>query len=128
MNTPYKTLLAACLVLGLAHPAFAAETVQDQATKVLKEDSRNHIITAVYENDLIGDGSDGEYTSGVRLSYIDLGAEFPGWAKDIARAIPTFDINQTSSIFYSVGQNIFTPRSVLQTPPDNRDRPWAGYL
>lgn len=119
-------IMAAFLILSA--PARAEETVQGEIAQTLRNDPRHNIVTAVYENDLIGNGRDGQYTSGVRLGYIDLGAKFPDWAHDVADAIPTFDINGTSSLFYSVGQNIFTPGDIRLNPPDPRDRPYAGFL
>lgn len=134
------TGLALTLIMA-SHAAFAADTsgnplpgqpggptVEAAVSHDINKDEHNHIITAVYENDMIGDGTDGEYTSGVRLSYIDLGAKFPDWAHNIADAIPTFDINDSSSIFYSVGQNIFTPGTITTKPPNPHDRPYAGFL
>jgi len=106
----------------------STKTVEREVAKTIQQDDRHNIITAVYENDLIGNGRDGEYTSGVRLSYIDLSADFPDYAHNIADVIPTFDINATSSIFYSLGQNIFTPRDLTQLDANNDDRPWAGFL
>ena len=117
-----------------ALPAQAGETppgtktVEREIAKTIRQDDRNNIISAVYENDLIGSGRDGEYTSGVRLSYIDISADFPAYAHRIADFIPTFDINETSSIFYSLGQNIFTPRDIRQHEANLQDRPWAGFL
>lgn len=123
-----------CL-LGIPAFAMAEEntypntpTVQDEVTRSIKRDDRNHIITAVYENDMIGSGDDGEYTSGVRLGYVDINAKFPDFAHRLADAIPGFDINETSSIFYSVGQNIFTPPDISVNPPPRDQRPYAGFL
>lgn len=117
-----------CPQNGYAEESTKAETIEDKIIPIIQQGGHNHIITLVYENDLIGSGNDSEYTSGVRLSYIDLGAKFPDWAHNIADIIPTFDINETSSIFYSAGQNIFTPRNITRNPPDPNDRPWAGFL
>ncbi len=94
----------------------------------MAQDDRDSIVTLVYENDLIGDGRDGEYTSGVRLGYLDLDAEFPAFARNLADVIPTFDINDDSVIFYSLGQNIFTPPDIKLTASDPRQRPYAGFL
>ncbi len=105
-------------------------TLQDQAEAAVKNNAPEHrrIVTAVYENDLIGSGEDQYYTSGVRLGYIDIGAEFPSFAYHLADLIPTFTINDTSSIFYSIGQNIYTPQDITQRAQGEDDRPWAGYL
>lgn len=130
------SVLATCLLLmALPTPSLAAEgtvetvpSVQNTVTNAILKDPRNQIITAVYENDMIGSGKDGEYTSGVRLGYLDLNAEFPDVAHTIADIIPTFDINDSSSIFYSLGQNIFSPRDIALNPTDAAQRPYAGFL
>lgn len=130
-----RFLLPALIALiCAAHGARAADpygpvkTVENAVAQTIKRDKRNNIVTAVYENDLIGNGRDGGYTSGVRLGYIDINATFPEWAHGLAEAIPTFDINETSSIFYSIGHNIYTPDTITGATADPNDRPWAGYL
>lgn len=128
--------------LALSSPAWATEpltvpaagppepSLQTQAETAVKKlpPEQRRIVTAVYENDLIGSGSDEYYTSGVRLGYLDIGAEFPEFAHDLDDVIPTFSINETSSIFYSIGQNIYTPQDITQREQAEGDRPWAGYL
>lgn len=127
----------AALWAALAAPVHAADpsdtlppapTVEEEMSMELKKETRNTIVTAIYENDMIGNGADGEYTNGVRLSYLDINAEFPNFAHRIANAIPGFDINETSSIFYSVGQNMFTPPDISLNPPPGDQRPYAGFL
>ncbi|MCF8496291.1 MAG: lipid A deacylase LpxR family protein [Alphaproteobacteria bacterium] len=86
------------------------------------------IITLVVENDLFGGGTDQNYTSGVRLNYTEVGAKFPEIAHEIDRLIPTFEINETSSIYYALGQSLYTPRDIRLSIPDTNDRPWAGFL
>ena len=105
-----------------------APTLEAALSKEVRKSDKRNIITAVYENDLIGSGTDQYYTSGVRLSYFDVNAEIPEFARDIDDVVPTFSINDTSSIVYSVGQNIFTPQDVKTATPDTKDRPYAGYL
>jgi len=134
------SLLAGCLMLvtgsAMAQTAPSspgavlppAPTVKDEVAMHIKKEPRNRIITAVYENDMIGSGDDGEYTNGVRIGYIDINAEFPQLAYNIANVIPGFEINETSSIFYSVGQNMFTPPDIQVNPPPGDQRPYAGFL
>lgn len=105
-------------------------TLQKQAEAAVKKEApdKRRIFTVVYENDLIGSGNDEYYTNGVRFGYLDIGADFPEFAKDLDDVIPTFSINDTSSIFYSIGQNMYTPKDITQSVQDPKDRPWAGYL
>lgn len=100
---------------------------QELAPKVRSTPQRN-IVNVVYENDMIGDGADKYYTSGVRISYLDLDAKFPGFARDIDDILPMISLNDTSGIFYSLGHNIFTPQDVSKREADPDDRPYAGYL
>lgn len=106
----------------------SAPTIEDALSKEVRKSKHTKIITAVYENDLIGSGSDEYYTNGVRLSYFDQDAKFPEFAHDLDDILPTFSINETSSLVYSVGQNIFTPKNIQTATPDPKDRPYAGYL
>lgn len=108
--------------------ATAQSTLYERAHKQIKNDPNKRIFTVVYENDVIGKGTDQYYTNGARISYMDISAKFPNIAKTIASYVPTFDINDTSSAFYSVGQNMYTPQNITQRTQDPDDRPWAGYL
>jgi lipid A 3-O-deacylase len=96
-------------------------------SRVLNESKRN-IVTVVIENDSIGGGTDKNYTSGASINYTDVNAKFPKIAHRIDKLIPTFEINQTSSIHYSLGQTIFTPKDTSQTNLILNDRPWAAFL
>ena len=100
----------ATLVLALASHAQAEE-------KKVSEDDR--IFTVVVENDSIGfRGTDQHYTSGVRLGYLDRGFEIPEIAHEIASYIPTFSLNKDSAIFYSLGQNLYSPSTITERPQD----------
>jgi hypothetical protein len=112
--------------------AFATEPLQRTVEqtiprRVLNEPKRN-IITVVMENDSIGAGTDRNYTSGASINYTDVNAEFPKIAHRIDKIIPTFRINETSSIHYSLGQTIFTPKDTSLTTVNLNDRPWAAFL
>lgn len=121
------------ITLLLFHSGFCmAETPiktikQSIPARVLNEPKRN-IITVLIENDSIGAGTDRNYTSGVSINYTDVNAKFPKIAHRIDKIIPTFEINQTSSIHYSLGQTIFSPKDTAQTALIVNDRPWAGFL
>jgi lipid A 3-O-deacylase len=138
LKTAHSAALVLCLVtIALPLPGLAAEggaggeavpSVENTVTNAILKDPRTEIVTLVYENDLIGSGKDGEYTSGVRLGYMDLNAQFPAFAHTLADFVPNFEINDTSSIFYSLGQNIFSPRDITLSPTDSEQRPYAGFL
>jgi lipid A 3-O-deacylase len=90
-------------------------------------EGRDNIVTLVVENDKFGGGTDKNYTSGLRLGYIDINSKIPGFARETARIVPMFEVNETTSVFYSLGQNIYTPES-KEREQDPDDRPWAGFL
>jgi lipid A 3-O-deacylase len=102
-------------------------TVEQQVPQSVTNSLQDNVITVNIENDLFT-GEDSNYTSGVRLTYLDISSDFPEFAKDLADFVPSFDINDTSSLFYSLGQNIFTPKDITASVQDPDDRPWAAFL
>ncbi len=42
--------------------------------------------------------------------------------------MPTFDINEGTSVYYSFGQNLYTPDVITDRVPDPDDRPYAAFL
>jgi len=104
------------------------ETLEKDVSKVIEDSSHTNFITFAFENDSIGGGTDNNYTNGVRLTYFDINAEFPSIAHKIADYVPTFSINRTSSIYYSIGQNLYTPDDISSPAQDPNDRPWAAFL
>lgn len=128
MKTHILNSLVVLALLG-ASPALAEETLQKQATEAIKKtDGRNRFITLTSENDLYGGGTDRNYTNGVQLTYFDMGAEVPDFFKTIDTLVPTFSINDTTSVSYSVGHNMFTPRDITTSVHNPDDRPYAAYL
>jgi lipid A 3-O-deacylase len=117
------------LCASLGSLAYAEDLTKEQSvpSHILDAPQKN-IFSLVVENDSIGGGTDENYTSGVRLNYTKVGAEFPDIAHKIDRIIPTFEINKTSSIYYSLGQSIFAPKDITQATLNPDDRPWAAFL
>jgi lipid A 3-O-deacylase len=116
------------IIVLAATPARAEETLEKEVAKEVRKRPWDDIVTLVYENDMVGGGTDQAYTSGIRFSYVDLNSEFPDFIHRMARAIPSFDLNDTSSVYYSIGQNLFTPEDITLTIQDPNDRPWAAFL
>lgn len=118
-------------LLLMSFPAAAQEEkpplVDSFSQETTNEDQKN-FVTLVFENDSIGRGSDQNYTNGVRLTYFNMEAEFPEIAHKIADSVPTFDINSTSSVYYSLGQNLYTPDNIESRTLSADDRPWAAFL
>ena len=100
---------------------------QDLVDHVKKTDEKNYISLSV-ENDVLGGGTDRFYTSGVRLTYFNLNTEVPYAVDKAASAIPTFDLNETTSTFFTLGQNIYTPEDIEVSANQDDDRPWAAFL
>ncbi len=104
------------------------QTVERKVTNRIKNaDDRNYLSLSI-ENDAIGGGTDENYTSGVRVTYFDVETPIPPVIDELAEVIPTFDINATTSTFYSVGQNLFTPADIEIRADQPDDRPWAAWL
>lgn len=105
-----------------------AENLEADTTKVIKKNPHENYLSLSYENDLVGDGSDKYYTSGVRATYFNINTDIPPVIDKIADAIPRFDINDTTSTFFSLGQNLYTPTSITSKDPNPSDRPYAAWL
>lgn len=89
---------------------------------------RGGVWSLTVENDAFGGNADNAYTSGVRLSYLNLRSRFPGIAHRVAGLIPGFTLDEkTSNVFYSFGQNLYTPNDIRNPLPQPGDRPWAGF-
>ena len=90
--------------------------------------SRPRFLTFTLENDLFGSGRDENYTNGVRIGYFDTGTR-PSFPVDLLdKYLPTFEANETTSMYYSIGQNLYTPEDITKPAPDPDDRPYAGFL
>jgi hypothetical protein len=129
----YRLMFLTLGVLGSevtpATPSHAAPpTVEDSIPARVLDAPQKTIVTLVVENDSLGGGTDKNYTSGVRINFTNVQAKFPDIAHTIDRLIPTFEINKTSSIYYSLGQSIYSPRDITLKAADPDDRPWAAFL
>ena len=131
---PYKYLLLSLFLLLLpvnivmAADDLSTKTLEDKIPKDVFKDKRHNILTVVIENDSIGSQTDKNYTSGVRFNYTDVGSKFPKLSATIDKLVPTFKINETTALYYSFGQNIYTPRDTSTTIHNPNDRPWAAFL
>lgn len=98
-------------------------------TSALAEDKNNNsYISLSIENDSLGGGTDRYYTSGVRATWFDADIKVPPVIDVLADKIPTFDFNDKTATFYTIGHNIYTPEDInIATQPD-KDRPWAAFL
>lgn len=104
------------------------KTVEKTIKDRVKNSDDHNYLSLSFENDAIGGGTDENYTSGVRLTYFDVETDVPEFMDKIAELVPTFDINQTTSTFFTVGQSLFTPSDITIEENQDDDRPWAAFL
>ena len=103
-------------------------TVQQTIQNRINNAEDHNYLSFSAENDLFGGGQDENYTSGIRFTYFDVETPMPPIIDTLAEAIPTFDINKTTSTFFTLGQNIYTPKNITISANQADDRPWAGWL
>ena len=118
----FALLVLSLLLAGL--PAFADDDADENARD--KED-RTYISVAI-ENDNFGGNSDRYYTSGVRFSWFNANIHVPPVIDEMADAVPTFDLNESTSVYYSLGHNMYTPKDITIEENQDDDRPWAAFL
>lgn len=97
------------------------------APSYAEEDSPSYLSFS-HENDNLGGGTDRYYTSGARATWFNAGIDVPPGIDELAEHIPTFDLNETTSTFYTIGQNLYTPANIRLAAQPEDDRPWAGFL
>lgn len=114
--------------MALAQQSHAESTLEKDLAAHLAHIKHRRFITFNSENDLYGGGTDRNYTNGARVTYFDLGARPPEIFDKVAALIPTFSINPTTSIYYTLGHNLYTPKDITRATQDPRDRPWAAFL
>ncbi|PZQ43451.1 MAG: DUF2219 domain-containing protein [Micavibrio aeruginosavorus] len=102
--------------------------IEREAIQNVRSNDKKNYLSFSYENDLIGSGRDQYYTNGVRMTYFNVDTDVPPVIDRLADAIPTFDINDTTSTFFTLGQNLYTPSEIDQRNPDPDDRPYAAWL
>lgn len=103
-------------------------TYEQNATRQIIRSDKRKFLTFSLENDSLGSGNDSDYTNGTRITYFDAGAPVPEIIHGIAGKIPSFEINQTTSVFYTLGQNLYTPSDITIRQAVPTERPWAAWL
>ncbi len=122
----FKTLFLGSLLL-VALPLTAQADDRKQKQQELKGTNDTYISLSV-ENDNLGGGTDRFYTSGIRLTWFDADINVPPMIDTMADRIPTFDLNERTSTFYTIGHNIYTPEDITLANQPQGDRPWAAFL
>lgn len=103
-------------------------SMQDIAERNYNNNPERNYISLSVENDLIGGGTDQFYTSGVRLTYYNVGMDSPNAIDTLDKLLPMFSINNTTSTYFTLGQNIYTPEDITIAELQEDDRPYAGFL
>lgn len=122
-----RFIFYALLLIACASHAYAGKTFQQRIPKSLK-DQDNSFLTVTVENDLFGAGTDENYTNGVRLTYFDDNANPPELVRSLGEAVPFFNVNSTTNVYYSLGHNLYTPRDITTGTPNAADRPYAAFV
>jgi lipid A 3-O-deacylase len=91
------------------------------------------LFTLVLENDFFGEKKeDRNYSNGIRLSWMSEQNTTPEWAPRWAKLgdrLAGIDVElKDVRVEYQLGQSIFTPKELTRSPPDPKDRPYAGLL
>lgn len=124
-----RVLLAVVMLSLLPASAVAAPpTLQSEASKAVIKAKDTDFVTLDVENDMFGSNDDRNYTNGVRLVYSKANAKIPKAVHTVADMVPTFSINPTTTIYYSVGQNLYTPHDISRKDHIPGDRPYAAFL
>lgn len=125
----FKYLYVMAALLCPAAFAHAQEpTAEQEISPRVKNAEQKNYLSLSYENDMIGSGKDEYYTSGVRASWFNVNTPIPNIVEEIADKVPLFDINDSTSTYYTIGQNLFTPRDITVEAQQYGDRPWAAFL
>jgi len=128
MKKFFTALGLTATLLCLITSAHAEETLTDQVQDIVRKDKKRNVFSLSIENDFFGGGTDKYYTSGVRLSWLNMDIETPQILKSVNDRTPLFKHNDTSVAVYSIGHNIYTPADITIEANQDDDRPWAAWL
>lgn len=112
-------------VLGLMALAVLIPHTSQARQPVFEDDKA--IISLIYENDVF-QGTDQNYTNGVRLAVLSSQTNTPRWATWMADHLLPLSPKGRKRIGWAVGQNMYTPRNLSTRAPIPDDRPYAGWL
>lgn len=116
MRLLFRLALAASA--AFVTPAFAED----------RPDDVKGTLTLVGENDSLSSGADRNYTSGIKVEYVSPVNVMPKWVRgldDFTRS--TFN-TRPSYWGVGLGQSIFTPQDISETPAPANQHPYAGWL
>jgi len=93
-----------------------------------------YIISAQFENDFFGGGTDRHFSHGTRIECLtppiqvitDAADKLPWFKTEKARTPEGNELE--ARVSFSLGQNIYTPEDIAATQLNKDDRPYAGWL
>lgn len=131
---PYSCLAFAALYSFASH----AQSTQsnNEKTPTIEDELKadypillpKKFFSLTVENDTFASNNDENYTNGIRLGYFNLNADIPPFLQKTIKTIPGLSLNDSASIYYSIGQNMYTPRDLSRTDLITNDRPYAAFL
>ncbi len=122
----YKNIsFHSCGITALALMTVLFPQNSDARQPVFEDDKAS--ISLVYENDIF-QGTDQNYTNGIRLAVLSSETNTPRWSRWIADHILPLSKEGRKRIGWAIGQNMYTPRDLSTRAPIPDDRPYAGWL
>lgn len=117
------------IVIIFSHAAYADKTFQEKIPQQLFDKPDTSFLTLTSENDRYGgNGTDENYTNGARLTYYDTSRNASRLVEGLETIMPWFRVNQTTNTYFTLGQNMYTPRVIATRVPNPTDRPYAAIL
>jgi len=116
------------LVAVSALVARAEEPISENIPRSVLNGEQRSYVSVTLENDLFGKGTDQNYTNGIRVGWFEAGRKPPGITEHIDEFVPFLDVNDTTSVTYSLGHNLYTPDDIGSPEQDPDDRPWAAFV
>ena len=124
-QAPWKlSAMALACTLAAAQAAWADDASPPGGVKA-QDDERTFSIN--WEDD-IWNGTDANYTNGIRFSVAGRQDDVPDWLEYLADHTPFFDSSGAKRWQFAAGQNMYTPKNYELTTPQPNDRPYAGWL
>lgn len=117
-----------CVVLACFPARAADDPLNDEMPEALLDGKNRRYVSVTLENDLFGRGTDQNYTNGFRIGWFEPGRKPPGITEQLEDVLPFLDVNETTSVAFSLGQNLYTPDDIESPVQDPDDRPWAAFL
>ena len=112
--------------MGLVAAALAAPGAA--RAQDVEQARQEGVFSLVVENDSLSSGADRNYTSGVRLAYVQPTGDIPSWLSGGEDFIANFTDARPAFWGVSIGQSIFTPENIAANPAPPDEHPYAGYL